>query len=1497
MLKRFYRQIVAILTVLMLLPGLFAVPAEEYVEYSDGLSVWNLRSTPASLEDYAETSNVTANFYIYIGDSWHKVHTEYKLYKVVANGNRYAVSASQLETAYGDYGFDAEDFRGESERRFGYENSGRFGTIWADVEPVQLNGEWMLPLSVRDVKSYDVYYLPNNTETLNGAHLSSVQGANSFSRVTLSEYNTANTTEFVIVSTTPLREWIAGMTGETLDGWQKSVDKYTWFVDSSFNTELTDEMTAADFRTIYGRIQQVDITLVDADGNVLGVVTEERYGMLLADWLKESDALELNNGKTVHHYTWELPNDTAITTQTLSQAVTVIGTEKPVYTITFIDNAADSEEKGGSFINGDAAHTTIDVLQGDCVPAEFLAGMSTNIALNEGFAFVEWRYLGNDGYLVLDNRTSVIADTVVWAHYTQKVYVRFWKDRSMAEMFDGTGREEQPVGKLYEGILPAAADILSAAPAEGMRFRYWLDLNTGEVFTPGIDKVKGNLDLYPVFERAIFEFKDSDGNTLEALYEGTELLYDAPEKEGYYYAGFRVQCGDSDTMLIAPETKISWEYIEENDIVYSGPENGRYTITAETVYYQQRNVVYHTGGDAEFIIFGATASDEYSVVVNDNVVLLGALDIVNNVSPIGLALKGWSLTEGSDEIDFEPNAAFAGEEELNQLVASGGTVHLYPVWAKKDDTIAITFNSNYPEGVVDSEGNPLVDKTYTVYIKIGSMPTMPTMAKTGIEKPANLAEKDGEYVPRYLMAGWSLTTDGVVGDPSDENTQKNGTYVEGSQYMKALNADTTFNAIWIDTEPAITPTSAKFHIRIDGTLPLEPGQQPSSGYLPGTCGTGSWDGTIKKQMNVVNNVPEVEANIDEEPDIGIILNKLQDTNNNYHNIFPEIMDATVENYGEYWWIDWYACKLVNCPPYGYHYHVDGRVRFANQVELNYHPNGGFDVPVGSVHTKDTVADVDFSKIPKRENFIFMGWDEDPAAKIPDFTAGGTLKYMFMDADKDLYAIWQPEKITIPMDKDFTGQKFEQTNDEAPTWPKNGRTYQFTIEAISLPEGAAYAKRTVTSAADGSFSFPQIDVPVAGMYVFEVREVIGSLPVQYDTSVYRLTVNIVESDYGLGIAGYSFTRNNEMIAVDGNKVDNVVFEFTNRTDVRTVTAVKRWNDGDDQDGIRPDSVTVTIKRRGDNVFAERGDLTRAAGWTYTWEGLPIKDPSSGLIYEYYIEEDAVAGYTAAYSGDMNSGLTVTNTHVPLMTNLSVVKAWRDNNNAEGYRPDAIEYTVTGRTPDDSVVLIRRSGDVAAPWRYTFIDLPVYYRGEHINYTVTESEVSGYTSAVESVGSGSSGNPVVRVTNTLQVKSVTVTKYVEGNAAHRDADFNFTAKVYDADGSPVSDIPSGTGYTVDPDGIIRFALSHGESVKLDMLPKEGYIVVNEECGSYSPVWSAGGIETPDGMKYSIAETSALSVTNHRSMDISTGVKLDAAPYILLSAIAFAGIALRRRKRRNV
>ena len=183
------------------------------------------------------------------------------------------------------------------------------------------------------------------------------------------------------------------------------------------------------------------------------------------------------------------------------------------------------------------------------------------------------------------------------------------------------------------------------------------------------------------------------------------------------------------------------------------------------------------------------------------------------------------------------------------------------------------------------------------------------------------------------------------------------------------------------------------------------------------------------------------------------------------------------------------------------------------------------------------------------------------------------------------------------------------------------------------------------------------------------------------------------------------------AVTGDAHDG--FTVTNTSTAKVdVPVEKKWV------GPAAGEVAVSLKR-GDAVVGTL-ELNEANGWKASFEGLPKYDAQTGAEIEYAVEEDAVAGYDSAVSGDAHDGFTVTNTSTATV-NVPVEKKW--------VGPAAEKATVRllagGQDAGKSLELNEANG-----WKASFEGLPKYdaQTGAEIEYAVEEDAVAGYDSAM-------------------------------------------------------------------------------------------------------------------------------------------------------------------------
>ncbi|UDM48173.1 Cna B-type domain-containing protein (plasmid) [Enterococcus faecalis] len=292
---------------------------------------------------------------------------------------------------------------------------------------------------------------------------------------------------------------------------------------------------------------------------------------------------------------------------------------------------------------------------------------------------------------------------------------------------------------------------------------------------------------------------------------------------------------------------------------------------------------------------------------------------------------------------------------------------------------------------------------------------------------------------------------------------------------------------------------------------------------------------------------------------------------------------------------------------------------------------------------------------------------------------------------------------------------------------------------------------------------------------------------------------------------------------------------------SVTVTKAWNDKNNQDGLRPGSIQVQLYADGKAV-GEAIDLTENKDWTYTWSDLDQK--ASGKTIVYTVKElTAVEGYTTSIDDSEQGNVVITNNHTPETTAIKGTKTWNDKDNQDGKRPDAITVNLLADgQPVDSKEVTSTDG-----WTYEFTNLPKYQNGQLINYTVTENEVSDYSTTIDGTNITNSytpGKTSVTVTKAwndknnqdgLRPGSIQVQLYADGKAVGEaidlteNKDWTYTWSDLDQKASgktivyTVKELTAVEGYTTSIDdseqGNVIITNSHTpEKVNTELPPKK-------------------------------------------------------------------------------
>ncbi|MBR6953573.1 MAG: Cna B-type domain-containing protein, partial [Clostridia bacterium] len=277
-----------------------------------------------------------------------------------------------------------------------------------------------------------------------------------------------------------------------------------------------------------------------------------------------------------------------------------------------------------------------------------------------------------------------------------------------------------------------------------------------------------------------------------------------------------------------------------------------------------------------------------------------------------------------------------------------------------------------------------------------------------------------------------------------------------------------------------------------------------------------------------------------------------------------------------------------------------------------------------------------------------------------------------------------------------------------------------------------------------------------------------------------------------------------------KVDGLTVTNKHEPETVTVTVVKVWDDAEDQDGVRPDSLKVSLSVSGYEVTLDEG-----GDWTGKAEGLPKYEKGKAITYTW--TEETISGYTLVGTEISEDGLTttLTNRYTPETVDVTIVKVWEDADDQDGLRPDFLPVTLS----DGTVVVLSEDNG----WTATVKDLPKLNKGEEITYTWTEPAVEGYeltgtdisedkltttlTNTHEPAVTGITGTKVWVDNNDndgLRPESITVKLLADGEAVQTrtvtgdDWSFTFSDLPVYAAGKPIS-------YTVDEDAVEGYVKS--------------------------------------------------------------------------------------------
>ena len=237
---------------------------------------------------------------------------------------------------------------------------------------------------------------------------------------------------------------------------------------------------------------------------------------------------------------------------------------------------------------------------------------------------------------------------------------------------------------------------------------------------------------------------------------------------------------------------------------------------------------------------------------------------------------------------------------------------------------------------------------------------------------------------------------------------------------------------------------------------------------------------------------------------------------------------------------------------------------------------------------------------------------------------------------------------------------------------------------------------------------------------------------------------------------SGVENGYIASIFGSIKNGFVVTNTRATEKTTVEGTKTWDDADNQDGKRPEEITINLLKNGEKVASKT--VTEADGWKWSFDNLAKYE--NGKEITYSIVEEQVESYSSKVDG-----YNVTNSYTPGKTSVQVTKKWNDADDKDGKRPTSVTITLyaDGEKTDKTLVLDKENN-----WTGNFTELDEYKAGEKIEYSIKEEPVgNGYVSEISGnvtegfvVTNTRTPDPEVPVTPATQTSSESTTTEESG-----------------------------------------------------------------------------------------------------------------------------------------
>ena len=319
----------------------------------------------------------------------------------------------------------------------------------------------------------------------------------------------------------------------------------------------------------------------------------------------------------------------------------------------------------------------------------------------------------------------------------------------------------------------------------------------------------------------------------------------------------------------------------------------------------------------------------------------------------------------------------------------------------------------------------------------------------------------------------------------------------------------------------------------------------------------------------------------------------------------------------------------------------------------------------------------------------------------------------------------------------------------------------TVKIVALDGAPEPDKEELTFTTDESAAQSvSVHLDQLGVYKYEITQTAGSHPsaTEYDSSKYLWTVYVLREDTGIVTT--------QVLKLDGKEYGEgdpkeSAADFTNEYAETHATVEKVWVDDDNHDGMRPDSLLMTLSDGKTMTLDENVE------WKGEITGLPALDAGGDEIAYSWTEPAVIEEYSFDRKKSATGREAVFyNEYTPNVTTFTVTKKWVDGGNAAGLRQD-VDLQVQGYIEGIKIPVVTRNVTIpkdaeGEDLSVTVENLPMRFNFKNVTYSVAELSVpEGYEASVEG---GVVTNTII---DTKDVEISGTKTWVDGGKEHDNA----------------------------------------------------------------------------------------------------------------------------------